>query len=220
MRSWKYGISASSSAILVDTASGFRGTSGFSSTTLPPLCSLSPARHLVSGKGDTGIRNSTTNTAKNAGIGNGGGNEEKREKTYFRSSLKKIWERLLPLDKLSFFENYAMFMGKAQLVEMAMKGILIKKYGHNEKQVERWTFGRVIDELDKCGLRKDFLALLRKLNEYRIEIAHNLLADDALGKSLVGLEFQCFSMKTLKQGLFTVEETVHVYDFLSENKYL
>jgi thiamine phosphate synthase YjbQ (UPF0047 family) len=44
----------------------------------------------------------------------------------------------------------------------------------------KWTLGRTTTELEKNGLREDFINLLRSLVEYRNYIAHELLFDDAL----------------------------------------
>jgi hypothetical protein len=150
----------------------------------------------------------------------------KDKKRRFNKKLKpkelitKISKTLVPLDKLSFLEQYGMFMGKVQLVEFVLKKLLRNKYHYTEKKTEKFTLGASIVELKKLGLRKDFIFLLEQLNEYRIQIAHYLLADDAIGKSLIGEKFEHLSMKTLNYGLIKVEEVIQVYDFLSANKYL
>jgi hypothetical protein len=87
----------------------------------------------------------------------------------------RVTKRLRKSDNLNFLESFAMFMGKAQLVELALKKILVTKYGYQESRIERWTLGTAIKELKKCGLRKDFIALLEDLNDHRIHIAHELL---------------------------------------------
>jgi hypothetical protein len=81
------------------------------------------------------------------------------------------------------------------------------------------TLGGAIGELERLGMRKDFVTLLRKLNEFRIDMAHNFLVDRS---SLVALDrsFGQLSRKPLQTALFKVEETVHVYDFLNQNKQL
>jgi hypothetical protein len=70
-----------------------------------------------------------------------------------------------------------MFMGKAQLIEFSLKKILLKRFHSNETELEKMTLGRAIAELEKLGLRKDFLDTLRQLNEFRIDMAHNFLMD-------------------------------------------
>jgi hypothetical protein len=132
----------------------------------------------------------------------------------------RVSNRLRKLDNLNFLESFAMFMGKAQLVELSLKKILTSKYSYDENRIERWTLGVKIRELENCGLRKDFIVLLKDLNEHRIYIAHELLADDALMNKLAGLGTQRFAWKSLERGLYAVETVIVVHDFLVSNKYL
>ena len=57
--------------------------------------------------------------------------------------------------------------------------------------------------------------LLKDLNEHRIYIAHELLADDALMKKLAGWKAQRFAWKSLERGLYAVETVILVHDFLA-----
>jgi hypothetical protein len=132
----------------------------------------------------------------------------------------RVGNRLRKYDNLNFLESFAMFMGKAQLVELSLKNILTIKYSYNENRIERWTLGTTIKELEKCGLRKDFIMLLKDLNEHRNYIAHELLADDALMKKLAGSKAQRFAWKSLERGLYAVEAVIVVHDLLAANKYL
>jgi len=89
--------------------------------------------------------------------------------------MRKMTNSLARLDKLSFLEHYAMFMGKAQLIEFSLKKILSVRYRYSEKKRERMTLGGAIAELEKLGLRKDFVSLLREVNNFRIDMAHEFL---------------------------------------------
>lgn len=77
-----------------------------------------------------------------------------------------------------------------------------------------------IHELKKCKVPEDFLALLEELLECRNYIAHNLLLDHALLGSMAGVKGRRLSEKPPRQGLFVVEQTIHVHDFLTSNGYL
>jgi hypothetical protein len=132
----------------------------------------------------------------------------------------RVGNRLRKFDNLNFLESFAMFMGKARLVELSLRKILTVKYSYDEDRIERWTLGTTINELEKCGLRKDFIMLLKDLNERRNYIAHELLADDALMKKLAGLKAQRFAWKSLERGLYSVETVIVVHDFLVANRYL
>ena len=85
-----------------------------------------------------------------------------------------------------------MFMGKAQIVEFALKNIPMVKYGYDEDRIRRWSLGRVINELRDSGLRQDFIVLMENLRDCRNYIAHQILADDAIMKNLAGSRAQRF----------------------------
>jgi len=129
----------------------------------------------------------------------------------------RIFERLVPLDKMSFLERYAMFMGKAQIVEMGMKRLLRDRYGAQETALERLTLGQAIAQLEAKGLRKDFIELLKTLVKYRNELAHDFLRVDATGKSLIGPGFEPLSEKMLRHASYSVEEVIQVHDHLEEH---
>jgi hypothetical protein len=131
-----------------------------------------------------------------------------------------VVRRLRKADKLNFLESFAMFMGKAQLVEFGLKKILLRKYGYKEEEIESWPLGRVVKELKKLGLRRDFIALVEELKEHRNYIAHEILADDAMMQKLAGAGTRRFARKSLERGLYTVEEVIVVHDFLAGNKLL
>jgi len=142
----------------------------------------------------------------------------KSQKTLQPDELsKRIFERLVPLDKMSFLERYAMFMGKAQIVEMGMKRVLRERYGVEEIALERMTLGQVVTRLEANGVRKDFIELLKILVTYRNDLAHNFLRGNATGKSLVGPEFEHLSEKQLRHALYSVEELIQVHDHLEEH---
>ena len=100
----------------------------------------------------------------------------------------KVVRRLGSYKKLNHLECFAMFMGKAQLVEIALKNLLMTKCDYSEQKIERWTLGRLVKELKTLGLRSDFIALLEELTHYRNHIAHDLLLDYALMQRLTGVE--------------------------------
>jgi hypothetical protein len=133
----------------------------------------------------------------------------------------KVVRRLRSSDKLNHLERFAMFMGKTQLIEMALKNLLTTKYDYTEEQIERWTLGRLVKELKTIGLRRDFIALLEELVHYRNHIAHDLLLDYALMQHLgQSKAAHRLSLKPLERGLYMVEQTIVVYDFLATNKFL
>jgi hypothetical protein len=131
----------------------------------------------------------------------------------------RVFRRMGRYDKLNFLESFAMFMGKAQLVEFALKSLLINKYGVEEEQIERWTLGQVIAALRERGCMQQFVGLLEELKERRNYIAHEILADDALMRKLVG-SGGTFASRSVMKGLYCVETVIVVHDFLISNGYL
>jgi hypothetical protein len=65
-----------------------------------------------------------------------------------------VTRQLRRTEKLNFLESFAMFMGKAQLVELALKNILAGKYGYDEERIESWPLGRVVKALRRAGCGK------------------------------------------------------------------
>ncbi|MFQ2793011.1 hypothetical protein ACK302_21355 [Aeromonas caviae] len=66
---------------------------------------------------------------------------------------------------LSVLEQYAMFMGKAQILEFGLKGLLSRIYGVPSESMEKWTLGKTKNELRDKGLRPDFIAYLNSCSE-------------------------------------------------------
>ena len=81
-------------------------------------------------------------------------------------------KRLKKYENLSFFEQYAMFMGVAQILEFGLKKLLESKFDYNLEEMETWSLGKTRVELQKNGLREDFLTLLKSVVDYRNYIAH------------------------------------------------
>lgn len=52
----------------------------------------------------------------------------------------------------SVLEQYAIFMGKAQILEFGLKGLLARKFDVSHEAMGRWTLGRTKNELRERGL--------------------------------------------------------------------
>ncbi|MFA6386750.1 MAG: hypothetical protein WCW04_03210 [Candidatus Paceibacterota bacterium] len=131
--------------------------------------------------------------------------------------LRKIFKNLSKLDKSSFLEKYAVFMGKTQVVELELKNILINKFKYGEEKIENMTLGGAIIELGKNGLRTDFIFLLEDLLKHRNSLAHEFLGITARGNAITGGSFERLQYKELRHALWKVEEVIQVYDWINEN---
>ena len=116
----------------------------------------------------------------------------------------------------SMLEQYAMFMGKAQLLEFALKGLLTRKYNVSPDVMERWTLGKTKSELKERGLRADFVSLLESLVGHRNNMAHEFLANNAITRSIAN-----FSERKLYGDLFRavyeLEQIIILYDWCEEH---
>ena len=92
--------------------------------------------------------------------------------------LKKMTKSMAYMSKLNFLENYAMFMGKVQMIEFTLKKILSVRCRYGETKLEKMTLGGAIAELERSGISSESLLYLRQLNEFRIDMAHDFLASD------------------------------------------
>lgn len=140
------------------------------------------------------------------------------DKTLMRDMLwKKNEKSQKRYSKFSILERYAVFMGKAQLVEFGLKRILRRRYRFGERRLGRMTLGQAIFELERLGMRPDFVWQMRQLNQHRVRMAHEFLADHFNFVSL-DRSFARLSWRPLRDALYRVEESIHVFDHLNENK--
>jgi hypothetical protein len=127
-----------------------------------------------------------------------------------------VMEKLEGYKGLSFLEQYAMFMGKAQILELGLKGLLAREYSVPFESMEKWTMGRVKNELIRKGMRSDFIALLDSVVDYRNYIAHELLVNNALTLSLANFSGVKLS-GDLFRAIYELEQIIFLYDWTEEH---
>ena len=131
--------------------------------------------------------------------------------------IEIAFERLSKQDNFSFLEQFAMYMGKAQILEAGLKGILVRKFDYEYEAIETWTLGRVANVLKENNIREDFTTLLDSVVEYRNYIAHDLLADDALMKSLTDGKGMTKPARILSKAAIELEQLMIMYDLCQEH---
>jgi hypothetical protein len=131
--------------------------------------------------------------------------------------LEQVFKRLKKYKRLNLFEQFAMFMGKAQLLELGVKSLLVRRYSYDYEKIKKWTLGKTARELKKCGLRGDFIFLLESVVDYRNYIAHELLANDAMLKSLTGGDSGRLELRTVEKGTIELEQILFLYDWTEEH---
>ena len=128
----------------------------------------------------------------------------------------KVCAKLEEYKKLSILDQYAMFMGKAQILEFGLKGLLTRKYGVPYNDMEKWTLGKTKNELNVRGLRPDFITLLESVVDYRNNMAHEFLVNNAITQSIAN-----FSERKLYgdlfRALYELEQLIILYDWCEEN---
>lgn len=97
---------------------------------------------------------------------------------------EKVFAKLKEQKGLSFLEQYAMYMGKAQMLEFGLKGLMHRKFKTPTGDMERWTLGMTKNELAKHGIRQDFIAYLGNVVKHRNDMAHEFLLNCAVMNSL------------------------------------
>lgn len=129
---------------------------------------------------------------------------------------KLVLTKLEDYKKLSVLEQYAMFMGKAQILEFGLKGLLTRIYAVPSESMEIWTLGKTKNELKNKGLRPDFIAYLESVVNHRNHMAHEFLLNSAITQSIVG-----FSERKVRGDLFRaiyeLEQIIILYDWCEEN---
>lgn len=141
-------------------------------------------------------------------------NEPRLEQNEIR---KQVLKRLEKYKNLNVLEQFAMFMGMAQVLEAGLKNVLGRRYKYDIEKIETWTFGRTTSELKERGLRPDFIALLESVVEYRNYIAHELLVNDAMLRSILGDDSERLELRHMEKAIYELEQVVLLHDWCEEH---
>jgi hypothetical protein len=128
-----------------------------------------------------------------------------------------VLKRLKKYKNLNVLEQFAMFMGMAQVLEVGLKTLLSRRYKYDLEKMKTWTLGRTTRELKECGLRPDFIALLESVVEYRNHIAHELLVNDAMLKCILGGDSGRLELRQMEKGVYELEQVVFLHDWCEEH---
>lgn len=131
-----------------------------------------------------------------------------------RNGLKKY-------EGLSFIEQFAMYKGVAQLLELGLKKLLEEKFNYELEIMEKWTLGKTKVELEKNNLRPDFIVLLKNVVQDRNHIAHEILANELLLNGMlnslnISTEFSK-NKRMLWKAINELEQICFLFDWTNEN---
>lgn len=147
-------------------------------------------------------------------------NEEKIPHLNTEQITKGTQKGLKKYESLSFIEQYAMYMGMAQILEFGLKKLYEEKFRGNLDDMERWTLGKTRVELEKKGLRTDFIALLKGVVDSRNHIAHEILANEAIMNGMLNkLNVQGGFSKNkrfLSKAINELEQICFLFDWTNE----
>ena len=115
------------------------------------------------------------------------------------------------------FECFALLMGKAQILEFGLKNLMNRRCGIEDAEMERWTLGKVAAELTSRGFRGDYIELLKAFVKQRNYIAHDMLANNAIFRSMEPSMSDRFEFKQLQQPAHNLEQLLIVHDWLEEH---
>jgi hypothetical protein len=114
-------------------------------------------------------------------------------------------------------EQFAMFMGTAQILELNLKGLLHRLYKIDLESMERWTLGKIATTLKARGLRPDFTSLLDSVVGYRNYIAHSLLVDELMLRSLLSGKRTRMVTRELDKGIYELEQLYFLYEWTDKH---
>lgn len=121
---------------------------------------------------------------------------------------------------LSFLEQYAMYMGVAQILEIGLKNLLARNYNYNFDSLEKKTLGQIRKDLEKVNIRKDFLILLKGVVESRNYVAHEILANRGLYLSILGDSIPDNhydkEYRNLHKAIYELEQLVFLFQWTDE----
>lgn len=130
---------------------------------------------------------------------------------------RQIFANLGSYSGRSSFECFALLMGKSQLLEFGLKNLLHRARGVEQSEMEKWTLGRVANEMSSRAFRGDYIQLLKDFVQERNYIAHEMLANNAIFRSIAPDIGTRFEFKQLQQPAYNLERLLILHDWCEEH---
>lgn len=128
-----------------------------------------------------------------------------------------VSQRLDKYKTLDFHQQFAMFMGMGQILELRLKGLLYRRHDLTHEQTAKWTLGKLACELRRMGLRSDFCTLLDSVVVHRNHVAHDLLVSEALFRAFSGLTSASIEHRQLGKATYELEQVMILHDWCEEH---
>lgn len=148
---------------------------------------------------------------------------EQQDTVDYEEIQRRLKERLKAYDGKSILERFGLYMGNAQILELGLKGLLVRKcgYSYDDKALQRLTMGQTKDKLIAHNFRTDFTEHLKSVVKGRNAMAHEFLANFAvthqvmsqtLGKTFS--EHRTFG--DLAKAAYELESSILFFDWINE----
>lgn len=134
--------------------------------------------------------------------------------------LSAIEKGIKKYENLDLLGRYAMYMGVAQILEFGLKKLYQEKYGSTLEEIQKWTLGKTKNELSNKGLRPSFIILLESVVESRNYIAHEMLTNYVLMRSVSeNLKTESYSkdIRFLDRAIYELEQIIFLFDWTNHN---
>lgn len=128
----------------------------------------------------------------------------------------QVLAKLDEYKNMNVLEQYAIFMGKAQMLEYGLKGMITRKFKILDEDMDGWTLGRTKNELRDRGVRADFIAFLESVVTHRNNMAHEFLVNIGIIRSITNFSVRKH-YSDLFRALYEIEQIIILHDWCEEN---
>lgn len=130
---------------------------------------------------------------------------------------REVEGRLEKYRNRSLFEQFSIYMGLAQILELNLKQLLNRRYGMEKDAIEYCSLGQVKELLKSRGLHPGFIALLEVVVRSRNHMAHNFLAEAFITREMFqGIETR-YETRELEKGIYQLESLFVLFEWSEAN---
>ena len=130
---------------------------------------------------------------------------------------ERVAKRLEKYGCLNTLEEFAMFMGMAQVLELRLKQLLSARTNAELYDIENWPMGKTITALAEDNLRADLIELLKSACKYRNYVAHEYLANSVMLHDLLGGDIGRLERKHFDYAVYELEQVTLLFDWCEDN---
>ncbi|MGP1206067.1 hypothetical protein ACJ8J6_05155 [Serratia sp. CY47279] len=136
---------------------------------------------------------------------------------------RRVKERLKAYEDKSILESFGLYMGNAQILELGLKGLLVRKCGYSDddENFQRLTMGQTKDKLIEHNFRPDFTEHLKSVVKWRNKMAHEFLSNFSVTNQFmlqtIGKTFsEHRTFRDLFNAAYVLENSILFFDWINE----